>query len=42
MIGGYVVFFVVMGIYLTSLVLRHRSLNQDLEALDELEGGQEK
>lgn len=30
MIGGYVVFFVVMALYLGSLFLRHRNLKQDL------------
>ena len=37
MILGYVVFFSVMIIYLISLVLRNRSLNQDLALLQELE-----
>jgi len=37
MIGGYIVFFVVMGIYLASLVLRRRSLQQDIATLEELE-----
>lgn len=37
MIGGYVVFFVVMALYLGSLFLRHRNLKQDLETLQELD-----
>jgi hypothetical protein len=37
LIGGYVVFFVVMILYLGSLVLRHRNLKQDLEILQDLE-----
>ncbi len=37
MILGYVVFFSVMIIYLISLAVRSRSLNQDLELLQELE-----
>jgi hypothetical protein len=37
MIGGYVVFFVVMALYLGSLILRHRNLVQDLAVLEELE-----
>jgi hypothetical protein len=36
MIAGYVVFFVVMILYLGSLVLRHRNLVQDYEVLQEL------
>jgi hypothetical protein len=37
MIAGYVVFFVVMILYLGSLLLRHRNLVQDYEVLQELE-----
>jgi hypothetical protein len=37
MVGGYVVFFIVMILYLASLVLRQRNLQQDLEVLQELE-----
>jgi hypothetical protein len=37
MIAGYAVIFGVMLIYLVSLVVRFRNLNQDLEVLDELE-----
>jgi hypothetical protein len=42
MIAGYVVIFTVMLVYLASLVIRRRNLNQDLEVLQELEkeGGQ--
>ena len=39
MIAGYVVIFGVMALYLISLVVRHRNLKQDLEALEELEEG---
>lgn len=42
MIGGYAVFFTVMGIYLTSFLLRQRSLKQDLEMLNELERTEQK
>ncbi len=34
---GYVVFFTVSIVYLASLVLRNRNLNQDMETLEELE-----
>jgi hypothetical protein len=37
MIAGYVVFFIVMILYLGSLVLRHRNLVQDYEVLQELD-----
>jgi hypothetical protein len=37
MIAGYAVIFGVTAIYLASLFLRHRSLKQDLETLEELE-----
>jgi len=37
MIAGYVVFFVVMILYLGSLLLRHRNLVQDYEVLQELD-----
>ncbi len=34
MIGGYTLFFIVMGIYLLSLGLRWRNLRQELEILE--------
>jgi NADH:ubiquinone oxidoreductase subunit 4 (subunit M) len=37
MIGGLVVFFVVMALYLGSLALRNRNLKQDLASLEEIE-----
>ena len=37
MIAGYAVIFGVMLIYLISLYLRKRNLNQDLEVLEELD-----
>jgi hypothetical protein len=37
MIAGYTVIFIVMAIYLASLVIRNRNLNQDVEVLQELE-----
>jgi CcmD family protein len=36
MIAGYTVIFVVMGLYLISLWLRRRNLEQDLETLEEI------
>lgn len=36
MILGYVVFTLVMSVYLVSLVLRQRNLNQEMEILDEI------
>jgi len=36
-IAGYVLFFVVTLIYLASMVLRHRSLKQALDTLEEVE-----
>ncbi len=36
MVAGYVVIFGVMLIYLISLYIRQRSLNQDLEVLEEI------
>ena len=35
MIAGYTVIFGVMALYLVSLAVRKRNLNQDLEILDE-------
>ncbi|MFZ6030479.1 MAG: hypothetical protein ACOYYS_22455 [Chloroflexota bacterium] len=37
MIAGYAVLFIVMGLYLASLWLRRRNLEQDLEMLEELD-----
>jgi hypothetical protein len=37
MIGGYAFAFITMAIYLISLVIRNRNLNQDLAMLEELE-----
>lgn len=37
MIAGYVVIFGVMLIYLVSLYIRHRNLQQDMKVLDELD-----
>jgi hypothetical protein len=37
MIAGYIIAFVVMGIYLLSLVVRWRNLTRDLEALGKLQ-----
>ncbi len=37
MIGGYVVFFGVLAIYLISLIVRWVNLKRDLHTLDELE-----
>lgn len=37
MIAGYAVFFIVSAIYLLSLSIRSRSLQRDLETLDELD-----
>ena len=37
MIGGYAVFFIVSAIYLISLIVRHRSLQRDMETLENLE-----
>ncbi len=37
MIAGYVVAFVVMGLYLASIYLRSRNLKQDMSMLEEME-----
>jgi hypothetical protein len=37
MIAGYAVIFFVMLVYLVSLYIRRRNLNQDLELLQEME-----
>ena len=38
MIAGYAVIFIVMLVYLASLMIRRRNLIQDLDVLQELEG----
>ncbi len=42
MLAGYIIIFGVMAIYLISLVVRRRNLNQDLETLEELEDKEKK
>ncbi len=42
MLAGYIVIFGVMAIYLISLVVRRRNLNQDLETLEEIENKEKK
>jgi hypothetical protein len=37
MIAGYAVFFIVSAIYLLSLTIRNRSLQRDLETLEQLD-----
>ncbi len=37
MIAGYVVAFVVMGLYLASIYIRSRNLKQDMSMLEEME-----
>jgi hypothetical protein len=37
MIAGYIVIFGVMALYLASLIIRRRNLNQDLQALQSLD-----
>jgi hypothetical protein len=37
LVAGYAVAFIVMGLYVLSLYLRHRNLHQDLSTLDELD-----
>ncbi len=37
MIAGYAVAFIVMGLYVLSMYLRNRNLNQDLTTLEELD-----
>jgi len=41
MLAGYIVIFGVMLFYLVSLVLRRRSLSQDLELLEDLQDDNE-
>jgi hypothetical protein len=40
-IAGYAVFFTVMTLYLASLFVRYRNLNQDLQVLQEVEESDE-
>lgn len=37
MIAGYAIAFIVMALYIASMAMRSRNLNQDLTALEELE-----
>ena len=37
MIAGYIVSFVVMGLYIASIYLRSRNLKQDMSMLEEME-----
>ena len=37
MIAGYVIAFVVMGLYVASLYLRNRNLNRDMAMLEEMD-----
>jgi len=37
MIAGFVISFVTMGIYVLSLYIRNRNLNQDVETLESLD-----
>ena len=37
MIAGYAVAFIVMGLYVLSIYLRNRNLNQDLTMLEEMD-----
>ena len=37
MIAGYVIAFIVMGLYLASIYLRNRNLKRDLSMLEEME-----
>lgn len=37
MIAGYLVAFIVMGLYVASLYLRYRNLNQDMAMLEEMD-----
>ena len=41
MIAGYAVIFVVMLLYLISLLVRQRNLQKDLEVLEEIQSDQE-
>jgi hypothetical protein len=37
MVAGFIVAFTVMGIYVASLIIRWRNLNQDQQLLEEME-----
>jgi hypothetical protein len=37
MVAGYVVFFVIFGIYLLSFIIRRRNLEKDLQTLETIE-----
>jgi hypothetical protein len=37
MIAGYVITFLVMGLYLASIYIRNRNLKQDMSMLEEME-----
>ena len=37
MIAGYAIFFLVMVVYLASLIIRWRNLERDLQTLDDME-----
>lgn len=37
MIAGYAIAFIVMGLYVASLYIRNRNLNQDMTTLQEME-----
>jgi hypothetical protein len=39
-IAGYVIFFIIMGIYLASLIIRSRNLKQEYELLVALDPGE--
>ncbi len=41
MIAGYVIAFLVMGLYLASIWLRNRNLKQDLSMLEEMENAEQ-
>ncbi|GAB4452912.1 MAG: hypothetical protein OHK0041_16460 [Anaerolineales bacterium] len=42
MIAGFVISFLVMGLYVASLYLRRRNLQRDMEMLEELDAAQRK
>ena len=41
LIAGYVIAFVVMGLYLASIWLRNRNLKRDLSMLEEMENAEQ-
>jgi uncharacterized membrane protein YciS (DUF1049 family) len=41
MIAGYVIAFLVMGLYLASIWLRNRNLKRDLSMLEEMENAEQ-